>query len=168
VDHISSRSEFYTAYTPYQAEVSQGTLQVIYEFQSLITRLTGMEIANASLYDGSTAIAEGVLMAGTINRRKQVVVSGCMNPLKLRVLRSYLESSGFEIKVTGRQGGSTDPDEVKAAVGAETCCVVMENPNFFGVIEDPKPIAEAAHLSGALFVASVDPISLGLLAAPGE
>ncbi len=168
VDHIASRSEFYTAYTPYQAEISQGTLQVIYEFQSLITRVTGMDIANASLYDGSTAVAEAVLMAGAINKRKQVIVSGCINPLKLDVLRSYLGSSGFEITLTGADGGWTDPAEVGSAAGADTCCIIVENPNFFGVIEDARPIAEVAHRVGALFIASVDPISLGMLAAPGD
>jgi glycine dehydrogenase subunit 1 len=168
IDHIASRSEFYTAYTPYQAEISQGTLQVIYEFQSLITRLTGMDIANASLYDGSTAIAEAVLMAGAINRRREVIVSGCINPLKLDVLRAYLGPSGYEIKLTGSIGGRTDADEVKSSAGAETCCVILENPNFLGVIEDAAPIAEITHAAGALLVASVDPISLGLLAPPGD
>jgi glycine dehydrogenase subunit 1 len=168
IDHITSRSEFYTAYTPYQAEISQGTLQTIYEFQSLITRLTGMDIANASLYDGSTAIAEAILMASAINRRKQVVVSGCVNPLKLAVLETYLGSSGFDMKTTVRRDGWTDPDEVSSLVNRETCCIMLENPNFFGIVEDGKPIAEIAHANGALLVASVDPISLGLLAPPAD
>jgi glycine dehydrogenase subunit 1 len=168
VDHISSRSEFYTAYTPYQPEVSQGTLQSIYEFQSLITRLTGMDIANASLYDGGTAIAEAVLMANAVTGRKQVVVSGCINPMKLAVLKSYLGSSGFEIRETGREEGVTDPERVKSLAGKDTCCVLLETPNFFGLIENGEPIGEIAHENGALFVVSVDPISLGLVKPPSE
>ncbi|MFH1312033.1 MAG: aminomethyl-transferring glycine dehydrogenase subunit GcvPA [Candidatus Eisenbacteria bacterium] len=168
VDHMSSRSEFYTAYTPYQPEVSQGTLQSVYEFQSLITRLTGMDIANASLYDGGTAIAEAALMAHAVNGRKHVIVSGCINPLRLAVLEAYLASSGFEISVTGRQGGATDPEEVRSLAGDDTCCVVLENPNFFGVVENPGPIGEIARTNGALFIVSADPISLGLLKAPSE
>jgi glycine dehydrogenase subunit 1 len=168
VDHISSRSEFYTAYTPYQPEVSQGTLQSIFEFQSLITRLTGMDISNASLYDGGTAIAEAVLMANAVNGRKHVIVSGCINPLRLAVLEAYLGSSGFKISVTGREGGATDPEEVRSLAGEDTCCVVLENPNFFGVVENGKPIGDIAQTSGALFIVSVDPISLGLLKPPSE
>ncbi len=168
VDHIVSRSEFYTAYTPYQAEVSQGTLQTIYEFQSLIVRLTGMEIANASLYDGASALAEGVLMASHINGRKQVVVSGCIHPHRLKVLKTYLRSSGFEVKVTSWQHGRTQGDEISDLTTDATACVVVENPNFFGCVEDVEPIANAAHKHGALLISVVDPISLGLLAPPGQ
>jgi glycine dehydrogenase subunit 1 len=168
VDHITLRSEFYTAYTPYQAEISQGTLQSIYEFQSLMTRLTGMDISNASLYDGGTALAEGVLMANAINRRKQVVVSGCINPLRLQVLRSYLRSSGLEIRVTGMRDGMTDPEELRSLVGDDTCCVILENPNFYGIVEEGAPIGEIAHGGGGLFMVSADPISLGVLAPPGD
>ncbi len=166
VDHITSRSEFSTAYTPYQPEVSQGTLQSIFEFQSLIARLTGMEVANASLYDGGSAIAEAALMANAVNRRNQIVVSGCVNPFRLEVLRSYLRATAFEIKVTDPGKGVTDPSQIAALVGPDTCCVVLENPNFFGIVEDGAAVGSAAHEHGALFIASVDPISLGLLAAP--
>jgi glycine dehydrogenase subunit 1 len=166
VDHVVSRSEFYTAYTPYQAEISQGTLQSIYEFQSLITRLTGMEIANASLYDGGTALAEAVLMAHGVNGRKQVVVSGCIHPLRLAVLNSYVRPSGFQVRVADRDEGWTDPEKVRSLVDGDTCCVILENPNFFGIVEDPVPIGELARENGALFVVSVDPVSLGLLAPP--
>ena len=168
VDAIVSRSEFYTAYTPYQAEVSQGTLQTIYEFQSLIARLTGMEIANASLYDGGTALAEAVLMANAINRRTQVVVSGCTHPRRVEVLRTYLRATGIEIKVSGMAGGATDPDELRALVGPETSCVVFDNPNFFGVVEDGPSISEVAKAAGAVLIVGADPISLGLLSAPSE
>jgi glycine dehydrogenase subunit 1 len=168
VDHITSRSEFATAYTPYQPEVSQGTLQSIFEYQSMIARLTGMEIANASLYDGGSAIAEAVLMANATNRKKQIVVSGCINPFRLQVLRSYLRATGFEIKVTGSGKGVTDPGEIADLAGPDTSCVVLENPNFFGIVEDAAAIGRAAHEHGALLIASVDPVSLGLLAAPSS
>jgi glycine dehydrogenase subunit 1 len=168
VDHITSRSEFATAYTPYQPEVSQGTLQSIFEYQSLIARLAGMEIANASLYDGGSAIAEAVLMANAVKRKKKIVASGCINPFRLEVLRSYLRATGFEIKVTDRAKGATDPGDIADLVGPDTCCVVLENPNFFGTIEDAAAIGRAAHEHSALFIASVDPISLGLLAAPSS
>jgi glycine dehydrogenase subunit 1 len=127
-----------------------------------------MEIANASLYDGGSAIAEAVLMANATNRRKEIVVSGCINPFRLEVLRSYLRATGFEIKVTGAEKGATDPEEIEELAGPDTCCVVLENPNFFGVIEDAASTGRAAHDHGALFITSVDPISLGLLAAPSS
>jgi glycine dehydrogenase subunit 1 len=168
VDHISRRPEFYTAYTPYQAEVSQGTLQVIYEFQSLIARLTGMEIANASLYDSGTALAEAVLMANSVNRRDEVVVSGCINPRRFQVLRTYLRAADFEIKCSDTARGRTDPDELKALIGPRTSCVVLDNPNFFGVVEDGRAIAEAAAAHGSLFIVCADPISLGVLCAPAD
>ena len=168
VDEISSRPEFYTAYTPYQPEISQGTLQTIYEFQSLIARLTGMEISNASLYDGGTALAEAVLMARAINGRSEVVVSGCVNPSKAAVLATYLKAAGTGIKMASRKGGSTDPEEIRSLVTGGTSCVVLENPNFFGGIEECAAIGQICKTSGALFVVSVDPVSLGVLAAPSE
>jgi glycine dehydrogenase subunit 1 len=168
VDYVASRPEFYTAYTPYQAEVSQGTLQTIYEFQSLIARLTGMEIANASLYDSGTALAEAVLMAASVNRRTEVVVSGCVNPRRLDVLRTYLSATGMEVKCSTAGGGYTEADDIARLVGPGTACVVIENPNFFGVIEDGEAVAEAARGCGAIFVVGVDPISLGLLRSPSD
>jgi glycine dehydrogenase subunit 1 len=168
VDHMSRRPEFYTAYTPYQAEVSQGTLQVIYEYQSLIARLTGMEIANASLYDSGTALAEAVLMANAVNRKTEVVISGCANPRRLEVLRTYLRATGFRIKQTDAGRGFTDPAEIEALVGSETACVVMDNPNFLGIIEDCESISTLARQHGALFIVCADPISLGLLRPPSD
>jgi glycine dehydrogenase subunit 1 len=168
VDHISRRPEFYTAYTPYQAEVSQGTLQAVYEFQSLIARLTGMEIANASLYDSGTALAEAVLMANAINRRDEVVVSGCVNPRRLEVLRTYLRSTGLSIRCSDAGRGYTDPEDVKALIGPRTSCVIMDNPNFFGVVEDGEPLAEIAGGHGALVIVCADPISLGVLRPPSD
>jgi glycine dehydrogenase subunit 1 len=168
VDHISGRPEYYTAYTPYQAEVSQGTLQVIYEYQSLIARLTGMEIANASLYDSATALAEAVLMANAVNRRTEVVISGCANPRRLDVLRTYLRATGFRIKLTDAGEGFTKAEEIDALVGPETACVVVDNPNFLGIVEDCESISELAKQHGALFIVCADPISLGLLRPPSD
>lgn len=168
VDEIASRAEFYTAYTPYQPEISQGTLQSIYEYQSLITRLTGMEVSNASLYDGGTALAEAVLMAVAISGRKEAVVSGCLNPMRLAILKTYLKATGIDLKVTGRKRGLTDADEVRSLASKSTGCVVVDSPNFFGVVEDCAAIGEAAKPVGAVFIAAVDPVSLGILASPGE
>lgn len=168
VDEVASRAEFYTAYTPYQPEISQGTLQSIYEYQSLVARLTGMEVSNASLYDGGTALAEAVLMAAATNGRKEAVASGCMNPMRLAILRTYLRATGISLKVTGRKDGLTDPDEVRSLVSKSTACVVVDSPNFFGIVEDPAPIGEAAKSVGAAFIEVVDPLSLGILAPPGE
>jgi glycine dehydrogenase subunit 1 len=168
VDEIASRPEFYTAYTPYQPEVSQGTLQTIYEFQSLVARLTGMQVANASLYDGGTALAEAALMAHATSGRNEIVVSGCLNPMRLAVLDTYLKASGIAIRRTSWQAGSTDPEEVAALVSDKTACVIVENPNFFGVVEACRPIAAIAKSKGCLVVVSVDPISLGILAPPSD
>lgn len=168
VDGIVSRSEFYTAYTPYQPEISQGTLQTIYEYQSLICRLTGMEVSNASLYDGGTAMAESVLMASAITGKKRVIISGCIHPYRMDVLRTYLRSSGFELVLTDRKHGITQPDQVMGLLKGGACAVVMENPNFFGCIEDVEEIVKIAHKGGALAICSVEPISLGLLKPPGD
>lgn len=168
VDHISGRSEFYTAYTPYQAEVSQGTLQTIYEFQSLVARLTGMEIANASLYDSGTALAEAVLMANSITRRDEVVVSGCANPRRLEVLRTYLRSTGLKIRCSDSVRGHTAPGDIEALIGPQTACVVIDNPNFFGVIEEGEAISGIIRDNGTLFIVCTDPISLGLLRSPSD
>lgn len=166
VGEIASRSEFYTAYTPYQAEISQGTLQSIYEFQSLIARLTGLEVSNASLYDGATALAEAVLMALSVSRKRRVVMSGCVNPMRLGVVRTYLEGGDAEIVVAGRKGGCTSADEIASLADEETGCVVVENPNFFGVVEDLEALGRAARQNQAIFVVSADPTALGILAPP--
>ena len=166
VGEIASRSEFYTAYTPYQAEISQGTLQSIYEFQSLIARLTGMEISNASLYDGATALAEAVMMALSVTRRHKVVVSGCVGPIKLNVINTYLEGGHTEVVTTGRESGCTTAQEISSVIDDSTACVVVDSPNFFGVIEDLESIGEAVKLKDIFFIVSVDPVSLGILAPP--
>ena len=169
VGHITGRSEFYTAYTPYQPEVSQGLLQSIYEFQSLICRLTGMEVANASMYDGATALAEAVIMACDLTKRKHAVIASSLHPAYRQVTETYLSTLPFDDEFLSfdTQTGQLDGAALADAITDETACVVVQQPNFFGVIEDLKAIADAVHAKGALLVVSVDPISLGLLETPG-
>jgi len=167
VDALSSRGEFFTAYTPYQPEASQGTLQAIFEYQTLVAQLTGMEVANASLYDGGSAVAEAVLMAMAVTRRHgRVVVAGSIHPESTQILRTYLANLEPEVVVVPHRDGRVDPDEIASAVDSTTAAVVLQQPNFFGLLEDAGPIVEAAHRGGALAIASVDPISLGLLRRP--
>ncbi|MFA5039045.1 MAG: aminomethyl-transferring glycine dehydrogenase subunit GcvPA [Candidatus Omnitrophota bacterium] len=168
VDHLSSRSEFYTAYTPYQPECSQGTLQAIYEYQSALCRLTGMEIANASLYDGGTALYEAVMMARRLTGRDRVLVDSAVSPIYRTMLTSYtknLDISFVEIPVAH---GRTDRAGLKKHLTQETACVIVQNPNFFGAIDDYSDIAAQARAVGAMAVASVYPVSLGMLKTPGE
>jgi glycine dehydrogenase subunit 1 len=166
VGEIASRPEFYTAYTPYQAEISQGTLQSIYEFQSLIARLTGMEVSNASLYDGATALAEAVLMALSISRKSKVVMSGCINPMRLGVVRTYLEGGDARVVTGGIGGGITRAEEISSLVDEDTACVAVESPNFFGMVEDLEALGKIVKKKDVLLIVSADPISLGILAPP--
>ena len=169
VDHIALRPEFHTAYTPYQAEVSQGTLQYIYEYQTMICELTGMEISNAGMYDGASAAAESVLMAVRKSKKFKAVISGTLNPLYLQVIKSYTEGVGIELVIIPGKDGLTDAEEMKKAVDDETGCVLIQTPNFFGNIEDAFAIEEIAHSAKkALFVTAVDPISLSVLNSPAE
>ena len=156
VSAVISKPEFYTAYTPYQPEASQGTLQAIFEFQTLIAELTAMDVANASLYDGATALAEAAMMAVVQTGRRQVVAAGCLHPEYTEVLRCYGEGRGFELR-----SGLDD-------VGEDTAAVVFQQPSFLGLLEDGAGLTELAHRQGALSIACVDPISLGVLAPPGE
>ncbi len=166
---IASRSEFYTAYTPYQAEVSQGTLQAIYEYQSLICRLYEMDVTNASMYDGATALAEAVLMAMNVTGRSQVVVAGKLHPWNSSVLKTYLEASGHNAVIQNvLQDGVGDIAALKELVTENVAGVVVQQPNFYGCLEDVDAIGAVAHAKGALFVVSADPLSLGVLAAPGS
>jgi len=166
---IASRSEFYTAYTPYQAEVSQGTLQTIYEYQSLICRLYEMDVTNASMYDGATALAEAVLMAMNVTGRSQVVVAGKLHPWNSAVLKTYLEASGHHAVIQNvLQNGVGDVAALHELVTDSVAAVVVQQPNFYGCLEDVEAIGAVAHAKGALFVVSADPLSLGVLAAPGS
>lgn len=166
VPAIIGRAEFYTCYTPYQPEISQGTLQSIFEFQTLICDLTRMEVANASLYDGATALAEAALMASSITGRSEWVVSECVNPAYRETLRTYAWASGHTLIEAGRDGIVTD--FARLPVGENTACVIVQHPNFFGALESMADAEKLAHGCGALFVVSFDPISLGLLKPPGE
>ncbi len=167
VDAILSRSEFYTAYTPYQAEVSQGTLQAIYEYQTLICRLTGMDAANASHYDGATALAEAMLVSCAQARRNIILVSQGVHPHYVEVLRTYAHSAKIEIAIVPLVNGVTDPDFVKKNI-ASAACLMLQSPNFLGFIEDIAVFSDPVHAAKALLVVSADPISLGLLEAPGK
>lgn len=170
VKHLISRGEFLTAYTPYQPEISQGTLQAIFEFQTLICQLTGMDVANASMYDGASALAEAVLMGQRVNNRSHVLLSRGIHPDYRQVVQTYtqqLDISLQEIEVTSR--GTTDLDAISRAISDHTSSVVVQYPNFFGVIEELSALADTAHKHGALLIAAIpEPVSLGLLAAPGQ
>jgi glycine dehydrogenase subunit 1 len=169
VDAIAGRSEFYTAYTPYQAEASQGSLQAFFEYQTLICQLTGMDVANASLYDGGSAVAEAVLMAMNItNRHGRVLVPESVHPEYRQVLATYLANLPLELVTLPTKGGFLDPDDLKRAINADTVCVVVQHPNFFGNLEEAEAIAQIAHANKALSIVSFDPISLGLLRRPGD
>jgi glycine dehydrogenase subunit 1 len=165
---IISRSEFITAYTPYQAEVSQGTLQAIYEFQTMICRLTGMDVANASMYDGGSALAEAVLLAMGHTKRNEIVIAGQLHPHYLEVIRTICVRRDVSIKQTKLNEGVADLDDLRKSVSSATACVVVQHPNFFGCLEQVAEIGAVAHDVGALYVVSVDPISLGILAPPGD
>jgi glycine dehydrogenase subunit 1 len=167
IDPLISRAEFFTAYTPYQPELSQGTLQYIFEFQTMICQLTGMEVANASLYDGSTAVAESVLMANRVTRRNRFVIADTVHPQYREVTASYTKNLGLEIEhASHTDAGTLDLNSLR--IDRETAAVVVQSPNFFGCVEDLAAIADAAHQAGALFVVAMsEPMSLGVLRSPG-
>ena len=170
VDHLILRGEFLTSYTPYQAEMSQGTLQAIFEFQTLICQLTEMEVANASLYDGATALAEAAFMAQRLNGRRRILVSAAAHPHHRQHLAALARDVGLTVEQFPRgSDGRSDARALASALGDDVAAVAVQSPNFFGCVEDLERLAAAAHGCGGLFVASVvEPISLGLLAGPGR
>jgi glycine dehydrogenase subunit 1 len=168
VDTIGSRGEFYTSYTPYQPEASQGNLQVFFEYQTLITAITGMDVSNASLYDGASSAAEAVLMAVHATGRRRIVTAASVHPEYRQVLATYSADLDLDIVTVGTPEGVLGVAELEAAVNEETACVLLQHPNFFGCLEAVERIGEIAHAAGALFVVAVDPISLGLLKRPGD
>ena len=169
VDEIAGRGEFYTSYTPYQAEVSQGNLQVVFEYQTLIARLTGLDVSNASLYDGGSAAAEAVLMAvSSTGRFGRVVVPASLHPEYRQTIATYLTNLGVDLMTVGTPSGVVSPHDLAAAIDDKTACIIIQQPNFFGCIEDAESLTKIAHAAGALVVAAFDPISLGLLKRPGD
>jgi glycine dehydrogenase subunit 1 len=168
IKHIVSRSEFYTAYTPYQAEISQGTLQAIFEYQTMIANLTGMEASNASMYDGATACAEAVQMAMDSTRRKTVLVSKTVHPETRKVLETYLKFKNLKLVEIDEMDGATDIEKLKAELNKEIAAVVIQTPNFFGIIEELTEVEKLVHQNKSLLIVSCDPISLGILKNPGE
>ncbi|PUA39494.1 aminomethyl-transferring glycine dehydrogenase [Paenibacillus elgii] len=168
INHMISRSEFYTAYTPYQPEISQGELQAIFEFQSYICELTGMKVANASMYDGATALAEAGALASGATQRKQIVISRAVHPEAREIMRTTARGLNLNVVEVDYADGVTDLEQLKAAVTDDTAAVIVQSPNFFGCIEDLAAIEPIAHSSKALFVVSTNPMSLGLLEAPGK
>ncbi len=169
-DAIIQRGEFLTSYTPYQAEISQGTLQAIFEFQTLMCQLTGQEVANASMWDGSTALTEAVLMAERLTRRRRVVVARSLHPEYGQVLATYARNIGLEIEEIGfATSGQLDADKLRAAVNNQTAAVVVQSPNFLGVLEQVPQLAEIAHAKDALLVTAVtEAVSLGAVRPPAE
>ncbi len=159
VKALITRGEFLTAYTPYQAEASQGTLQVIYEFQTLICNLYGMEVANAGMYDGATSLAEATLMACRVTKREKVVLADTISPAYIDVIRTYCQSQDIAVEVV---------DPSNPALDNETACLVLQYPNYYGYIEDQKKLVDAAHAQGALAVVSCDPTAMGMLQTPGH
>jgi len=158
VEHVIGRSEFYTAYTPYQAEVSQGTLQGTYEYQSLACQLTGMEVSNAGMYDGSTAAGEAAIMACMITKRGKIAVSSTVNPTYRDVIRTYVKGRNFSIETV----------ESNSSLSSDSACLVVQQPNFFGYFEEMEAHVQRPRNIGALFIAIVDPISLGMFKPPGH
>ncbi len=168
VPAITGRSEFYSSYTPYQPEMSQGNLQAIFEFQTMVCRLTGMEVANASMYDGASALAEAALMASSITGRRTWLVSRAVHPSYRQTMGTFADAAGFTIQELPIAGILTDLRSLESLSWEDVACVVLQQPNFLGSVEDAARIGEIAHARGALFVVSADPICLGILSPPGD
>ena len=168
VPSLTSRGEFYTAYTPYQPECSQGTLQALFEYQSSMCALTGMEVSNASLYDGGTALYEAMMMAIRITGRNKVIMDGGVSPIYRKILKTYTHHLSYQFEVTPVVHGQSSREEIYRLLGTDTAAVILQNPNFFGAIDDFTDIIEKAHKVGALVIVSVYPISLGLLKTPAD
>lgn len=168
VNAIISRSEFYTSYTPYQPEIAQGNLQTIFEFQSMICGLLGMDVANASVYDGSTAVYEATYMAVASNNRNEILISKTVHPEYREVLKASLESSGIKYSEVEINEGATSLEDLKLKLNNNISCVILQSPNFFGIVEDVETMVKLAHENKSLAILSTDPISMGLLKSPGE
>lgn len=168
VDHVISRSEFYTAYTPYQPEISQGELQAIFEFQTMICELTGMDLANSSMYDGPTALAEAAMLSAGHTKKKTILVSKTVHPEARAVLQTNATGQRLNVIEIDAKDGVTDLEQLKEAYGEDTACVVVQHPNFFGALEPLAELEAITHQQKALLVVSSNPLSLGILAPPGQ
>ncbi len=167
VKTVTSREEFVTAYTPYQAEISQGVLQSIFEYQTQICELTGMDVSNASVYDGAVAAAEAVLMC-LERRRNRVIVAGSADPQTIATVQTYCESRSVPVTVLPVKNGATDPADLAAALASDAACLYVQSPNYYGVLEDVDALVSAVHDAGARVVMGANPIALGILKTPGE
>lgn len=165
---LVTRSEFYTSYTPYQPEISQGTLQSVFEYQSMMCSLTGMDVSNVSMYDGTTSAAEAAILASVQTKRKRILVSKTLNPEYQKVLATYLEFRGVSMDYIEDQEGVTHIKDLEEKLRDDVAGVVIQYPNFFGIVEDIPAMEELIHENNSLLIMSVDPISLGLLKSPGE
>lgn len=168
IKHITSRSEFYTSYTPYQPEISQGTLQALFEYQTMICNLTGLQVSNASMYDGATACSEAAMMAVATTKRRTVVVSKTVHPETRKILATYLKYHEAELIEVDMFEGVTDVEKLRGLVNSDTAGVIIQNPNFFGIVEDLSQVEKITHGNKALLIMDVNPISLAILKTPGE
>jgi len=168
VDRLALRGEFITSYTPYQGEASQGTLQSMYEYQSLVCELTAMDYSNASMYDGASSLAEAALLALRFGERKKILMPETVHPEYQAVVRTYLSYVGSEIVRIPMKNGALDMDHLKKSLDQNVAAVIVQHPNFFGILEETQEISDLAHRAGAMLIACVNPISLGILQAPGE
>ena len=168
IDHILLRSEYYTAYTPYQAEAAQGTLQTMYEFQTFISRLTGMAVTSASLYDGASALAEAISMAVNHTGRKEALISRSVNPAFVETAQTYLRGRDIVTRLIGTDKGLTDFEELRRKMTLRIAAVVLQTPNFFGLVERPGEVSNDVRRNGSLLIGAYDPLSLGILAPPVE
>ena len=168
INHMILRGEFFTAYTPYQPEASQGTLRTIYEYQTMIAELTGMDVANASIYDGGSSLAEAALMAASVTGRTEVVLGAGVNPLYRQVTATYCDGPHIKLRGVAAPDGVLDLDAARKLIGDKTAALVIQTPNFYGCLEDVAAAAEVAHAAGALLIVVADPVNLGVLEGPGR
>ncbi len=168
IDQLVLRQEFYTAYTPYQPEISQGTLQAIFEYQTMISELTDLPVSNASMYDGASALAEAAVMSCESTRRNEILIASSVHPESRQVLNTYAKYRNIKVTEVQYKNGQVDLDDLNAKINKDTAAVIVQNPNFFGIIEDVEAIAEITHKNKSLLTVSADPISLSILKSPGE
>ncbi|OQX93883.1 MAG: glycine dehydrogenase (aminomethyl-transferring) [Tenericutes bacterium 4572_104] len=168
IDAITSRQEFLTSYTPYQPEVSQGTLQYIFEYQSMIQTITGMDVSNASMYDGTTSTAEACFMACNITKRKKILISNTINPNTINVIKTYLKFKNYEFEFVSSKNGVLDKDDLKSKINANIAGLVVQNPNFFGLVEDYSGVSDLLHELKSIFIQNSDISALGVLKTPFE